>query len=139
MGTSASGCNGSPRRTSDGITAVTILRVTFWQGRFKSFPIQSDEHLLTVMHYVERNPVRAKSIPVRKAQNWPWSSVGARPKNVEKPELDPGPVPRRSNWLDWVNRLLTKAERDAMRECISRGQPYGAEKWKVQAAKRHRY
>ena len=108
-----------------------------WQGRFKSFPIQSDEHLLTVMRYVERNPVRAKSIPVRKAQNWPWSSVGSPPKNVEKPELDPGPVPRRSDWLDWVNRPLTEAERDALHECISRGQPYGAENWKVQAAKRH--
>ena len=24
-----------------------------WQGRFKSFPIQSDAHLLTVMRYVE--------------------------------------------------------------------------------------
>ena len=47
-----------------------------WQGRFKSFPIQSDAHLLTVMRYVERNPVRAKTIPVRKAQNWQWSSVG---------------------------------------------------------------
>ncbi|MEZ6128738.1 MAG: transposase [Planctomycetaceae bacterium] len=27
------------------------------QGLFKSFPIQSDGHLLTVMRYVERNPV----------------------------------------------------------------------------------
>jgi len=48
-----------------------------WQGRFKAFPIQSDEHLLTVMRYVERNPVRAKTIPIRKAQNWSWSSAGS--------------------------------------------------------------
>jgi putative transposase len=27
-----------------------------WQGRFKAFPIQQDEHLLTVVRYVERNP-----------------------------------------------------------------------------------
>ena len=25
-----------------------------WQGRFKAFPIQEDEHLLTVLRYVER-------------------------------------------------------------------------------------
>ncbi len=31
-----------------------------YQGRFKSFPIQQDEHLLTVLRYVERNPLRAK-------------------------------------------------------------------------------
>jgi REP-associated tyrosine transposase len=30
-----------------------------WQGRFKSFPIQCDEHFLTVARYVLRNPVRA--------------------------------------------------------------------------------
>ena len=28
--------------------------------RFKSFPVQSDEHLWTVLRYVERNPVRAE-------------------------------------------------------------------------------
>jgi len=30
-----------------------------WQGRYKAFPIQEDRHLLTVLRYVERNPVRA--------------------------------------------------------------------------------
>ncbi len=30
-----------------------------WQGRFKAFPVQSDEHCLTVLRYVERNPLRA--------------------------------------------------------------------------------
>ena len=33
-----------------------------YQGRFKSFPIQDDEHLLTVMRYVERNPLRAAEV-----------------------------------------------------------------------------
>jgi putative transposase len=30
-----------------------------WQGRSKAFPIEQDEHLLTVLPYVERNPLRA--------------------------------------------------------------------------------
>jgi putative transposase len=30
-----------------------------WQGRFKSFPVQRDEHLITVLRYVLQNPVRA--------------------------------------------------------------------------------
>ena len=30
-----------------------------YQGRFRSFPIQEDDHLLTVLRYIERNPVRA--------------------------------------------------------------------------------
>jgi putative transposase len=30
-----------------------------YQGRFKTFPIEDDSHLLAVLRYVERNPVRA--------------------------------------------------------------------------------
>ena len=46
-----------------------------WQGRFKSFPIQKDEHLIAVLRYVERNPLRANL--VAKAQDWRWSSAAA--------------------------------------------------------------
>ncbi len=107
-----------------------------WQGRFKSFPIQEDSHLLTVMRYVERNPVRAKTIPVRKAQNWPWSSVGTPPKDTTVPVLDPGPVKRKRNWLEWVNKPVSEAEKEALQLCIDRGQPFGKEQWKTKTAKR---
>ncbi|TWU04757.1 transposase [Stieleria varia] len=33
-----------------------------WQGRFKAFPVQSDEHYLTVLRYLERNPLRANMV-----------------------------------------------------------------------------
>src|SRR5713101_412578 len=33
-----------------------------YQGRFKSFPVQSDEHVITVCRYVERNPLRANLV-----------------------------------------------------------------------------
>jgi putative transposase len=33
-----------------------------YQGRFKSFPIAADEHLLSVLWYVEQNPVRAELV-----------------------------------------------------------------------------
>jgi putative transposase len=29
-----------------------------WQGRFKAFPVQDDDHLLVVLRYIERNPLR---------------------------------------------------------------------------------
>ncbi len=44
-----------------------------WQGRYKSFPVQGSKHLLTVLKYVERNPVRAKL--AKKAQDWKYSSA----------------------------------------------------------------
>ncbi len=49
-----------------------------WEGRFRAFPVQPDEHLLTVLRYVEQNPLRLKELKVRKAERWPWSSVGQR-------------------------------------------------------------
>src|SRR5258707_6113475 len=33
-----------------------------YQGRFKSFPIQADDHLYTVLRYVERNALRANLV-----------------------------------------------------------------------------
>ena len=44
-----------------------------WQGRFKAFPIQEDEHLLAVLRYIERNPLRAGL--VGRAEEWRWSSL----------------------------------------------------------------
>src|SRR6188472_2900960 len=44
-----------------------------YQGRFKSFPVQSDRHVLLVCRYAEADPPRAGM--VRRAQDWPYSSV----------------------------------------------------------------
>ena len=107
-----------------------------WQGRYKSFPIQEDDHLLTVMRYVERNPVRAKTIPIRKAQRWPWSSIGRLPKGVDRPPLDAGPVVRGDDWLRWVNEPQTESELKALRQSISRGRPFGSESWQADTAVR---
>src|SRR6266571_135456 len=61
-----------------------------WQGRFKSFPIEEDDHLLTVLRYIERNPLRAGL--VGRSEDWRWSS--GSPRRGGEPELDPGPVRR---------------------------------------------
>ena len=47
-----------------------------YQGRFKSFPVQEDEHLLAVLRYVERNPPRANF--VERAEHWRWGSAWRR-------------------------------------------------------------
>jgi hypothetical protein len=44
-----------------------------WQGRFKAFRVQEDEHLATVLRYVERNALRAEV--VSRAEDWNWSSL----------------------------------------------------------------
>ncbi len=45
-----------------------------WQGRFKAFPVQDDDHLRVALRYVERNPLRAGLVD--RAEGWPWSSMG---------------------------------------------------------------
>jgi putative transposase len=103
-----------------------------WQGRFRSFPIQEDEHLLTVLRYIERNPVRAGL--VERAEDWLWSSAMASGEN--RPVLDPGPVPRPAQWHRHVNQPQTEAEVERLRECLRRRRPYGDQAWTVKTARR---
>lgn len=44
-----------------------------WQGRYKAFVAQDTSYLLTMLRYVERNPVRAGL--AARAEEWPWSSA----------------------------------------------------------------
>jgi putative transposase len=104
-----------------------------WQGRFKAFPIQQDEHLLSVLRYAERNALRARL--VRKADNWHWSSLRLRQSSADASLLASGPVPLPSNWLQLVNEPQTEAEVEAIRTSINRGRPYGSQRWQKRAAR----
>jgi putative transposase len=105
-----------------------------WQGRFKAFPIEEDEHLWTVLRYVERNALRARL--VRRAENWPWSSSAAWNGGKRAGMLHPGPLLRKKDWLDWVNRPQSEAELATLRKCIARGTPYGEASWQRATATR---
>ena len=96
-----------------------------WQGRFKAFPIEEDEHLLTVLRYVERNSLRANF--VARVEDWPCSSLrkAAAPRLL--PFLDPGPVARGSDWVQPVNAPQTEEELKRLRQSVRRGQPFGCE------------
>jgi putative transposase len=105
-----------------------------WQGRFKAFPIQGDEHLLTVLRYVERNPLRANL--VHRAEAWPWSSLTWR-ASAQRPELlSDWPVPSPTNWMAAVNAAQSEAELAALRKSVARGAPFGEERWSRRVAKR---
>jgi putative transposase len=105
-----------------------------WQGRFKAFPIEQDGHLLTVLRYVERNPLRARL--VRRAENWQWSSLPQRTATTRSAWLAAGPVDLPRNWAERVNRPETDAELDAVRRSIMRGAPFGKENWSRRVATR---
>jgi putative transposase len=104
-----------------------------WQGRFKAFPIQEDDHLLTVIRYVERNALRANL--VGRAEDWPWSSLTALRGDAPPSFFDPGPGPRGKLWLDFVNQPQTEAEVAAVRRSIERGAPFGEAQWQARTAR----
>jgi putative transposase len=103
-----------------------------YQGRFKSFPIQEDGHLWTVLRYVERNALRAGL--VRRAEAWRWSSLWERAQGRAAGWLDDGPGPLPGDWLARVNAAETEAELEALRRAVMRGSPYGDAVWVAQTA-----
>lgn len=96
-----------------------------YQGRFKSFPVQSDEHFLTVARYVHFNPVRAGM--VRRAQDWRWSD--ALPAHSAGLPMAPWPVQRPRNWIGLVNQELDDEQAKRMEISLRRGTPFGSESW----------
>jgi putative transposase len=100
-----------------------------YQGRFKSFPIQDDEHFYMVARYVERNALRGNL--VRRAEQWRWSSLyrWLRGSAEDKELLAAWPLPRKSSWVEHVNAAQTEAELHALRLSIQRCSPFGDEGW----------
>lgn len=104
-----------------------------YQGRFKSFPLDTDDHFLTVCRYVERNPLRANL--VSRAERWRWSSLWQRYSERCDLTLGEWPVPRPTDWVDHVNRAETEAELAVVRNSVTRGAPFGSPDWRVRTAR----
>ena len=124
-----------------------------YQGRYKCFPLQTDQHFYDVVRYVERNPLRANRVTL--AEEWLWSSASriARPivagtlrvpSAVSRPDpantlrvppaqrfsiLAEWPLPRPSDWITIVNQPQSEAELAALRKCADRGRPFGDANW----------
>jgi len=117
-----------------------------YQGRFKSFPVQSrrvgreqqamgwlagGNPVLSVLRYVERNALRAGL--VRRVEAWRWGSLSQRLAGVgvdenRPPLIDPpGGLPM--DWVALVNRPQTDEELAAMDRSIQRGSPLGGQAW----------
>jgi putative transposase len=107
-----------------------------YQGRYKSFPVQTDEHFLAVARYVERNAVRAKM--VTRAEDCQWSSVWRRAQGDSKLTtwLSAWPVARPRDWEARVSRPETTSELEALRVSVQRGRPFGKDGWVRRMAKR---
>ncbi len=121
---------------------LTVTHVTRWQknynmvgfghvyqGRFKSFPVETGEYFYQVVRYAERNALRANL--VTQAEEWPWCSLWIR--QFGSPEhrdmLSEWPLPRPRKWLQYVHEPETDAELQSLRRSCQRGTPYGSAPW----------
>jgi len=113
---------------------------TLWEGRYRATVVDSERYLLTVMRYIELNPVRAGM--VAHPRDYPWSSYGFNALGAKGPNAD---------WIrphEEYRRLgRTAAERQAayrqlfraaisgvalseIRECTHKGWALGGERFR---------
>ena len=107
-----------------------------YQGRYKSFLVQDGGHFLTVMRYVEANPLRAGM--VRQAQAWPWSSLGkAAGSNGVQVQLSGWPMRRPPHWQQQVNQPIDAQTLARVHLSVARSRPFGEDTWIARVARRY--
>ncbi len=108
-----------------------------YQGRYKSFPVESDEHFWVVARYIERNALRAQL--VLRAEEWRWSNLWRQCRGTaeERSLLAPWPIERPPDWVEQVNRTDDEErELESLRQSVQRGRPFGPPDWQKRIAKR---
>lgn len=100
-----------------------------YQGRYKSFLVQGDNHLLSVIRYVERNALRANL--VKKAENWRFCSLARRlsEEKRKKKFLSEWPILEPKDYLLLVNTPQSEKEENNIRASIVRGNLFGNDSW----------
>lgn len=106
-----------------------------WGGRYKSFIVQENRYLLTVIRYIEGNPVRAGL--VKSVNDWDWSSYRERTGGYRRAIIADSPVELPDNWREFVDDPLTGVELERLRKSIQRQAPYGEPLWIEKMCKVH--
>ncbi len=100
-----------------------------WQGRYFSAPLD-EAYTWAAIHYVERNPVRARM--VARAEEYQWSSAAVHCGLTADPVLTKemqwikiiAEVP---NWSDWLAEQDEPEKLKVLRRNIDKGLPCGSE------------
>lgn len=100
-----------------------------FQGRFRSFLVQTDSYFIQLMKYVEANPLRAKL--VARAEDWKWSSLRLRlyAHDLATRILAAWPLEYEGDYLNDVNATLPESFMQQIRHSAKRGTPLGEEGW----------
>lgn len=101
-----------------------------YQDRYKSFPIQDERHLYTVLRYIEANPLRATL--VEQAEAWRWSSLTLRPRPESDGIFGETVLSVPAGWNEVVNASIPQPILEKLRHSASRQVPYGDDDWAAQ-------
>ena len=105
---------------------------TLWDGRFKSFPVNSESYLFHCHRYIERNPVRAGMVAC--PAQYRWSSFPANALGVPSPLITPHPLyqalgendpQRRAEYRQWVEFPDDEGALVNIRSAVQSGLPLG--------------
>jgi putative transposase len=98
-----------------------------YQSRYRAIPVQTETHLISLLRYVERNPLRASLVD--RAEQWRWSSLWRRCQLREDTLLSEWPVAAPANWIEIVNSPQTVAEIEAIQKAVRSNRPLGNADW----------
>ncbi len=114
---------------------------TLWEGRYRATVVDGEHYLLSVMRYIELNPVRAGM--TQNPANYPWSSFahnafGTSGLNFdwltphdEYLRLGQEPSERQSAYRDLFKTEIANNELIEIRESAHKGWALGREKFKA--------
>ena len=139
MATPADDAGLSTMMQSIGRTYVPVFNLRhqrtggLWEGRFRSFVIETESYWLKCMRYVELNPVRAGM--VSRSEEYRWSSARAHIAGRDDDLLTDHPLyerlgatanERQISWRAICGEVVPDTELAAMRDAIRRGQAESA-------------
>lgn len=115
----------------------TIGTGPLYQGRYKSFLIEEDRHLLTVIKYIERNPVRAKLSKTCEEYRWGSAWLRKNGTDIQQKLLSELPVEFPKNYIKWINEPDTVQDIERLHTSVQRGAPFGNDLWVDHMVKKH--
>ena len=115
---------------------------TLWEGRYRATVVDSEQYLLTLMRYIELNPIRAGM--AEQPGDYPWSShrrnaQGDTDKNSQwiRPHeeylrLGHDAAQRQGAYLDLFRTAISDDDLRQIRECTHKGWALGNERFREQ-------
>ena len=114
---------------------------TLWEGRYRATVVDSEQYLLTVMRYIELNPVRAGL--TAHPRDYPWSSYARNAQAATGANSDwitPHPqylriarsaAARLSGYRALFKAAIGKSDLAQIRDCTHKGWALGGDKFKA--------